>query len=74
MNKNLKTYRLIIKGKVQEVGFRYWFNNLAKLWRRRPYVGRTWAVRRPCVGRAYAVRTPCVRRAYAVRRPCVGRA
>ena len=29
MNKNLKTYRLIIKGKVQEVGFRYWFNNLA---------------------------------------------
>ena len=27
--KEVKTYRLIIKGKVQEVGFRYWFNNLA---------------------------------------------
>ena len=27
--KEIKTYRLIIKGKVQEVGFRYWFNNLA---------------------------------------------
>ena len=24
-----KTYRLIIKGKVQEVGFRHWFSNLA---------------------------------------------
>ena len=27
--KEIKTYRLIIKGKVQEVGFRYWFSNLA---------------------------------------------
>ena len=24
-----KTYRLIIKGRVQEVGFRHWFSNLA---------------------------------------------
>ena len=29
MNKDLKTYRLIIKGKVQGVGFRYWFSKLA---------------------------------------------
>ena len=30
MNINeIKTYRLIIKGKVQEVGFRHWFSNLA---------------------------------------------
>ena len=30
MNINeLKTYRLIIKGKVQDVGFRHWFSNLA---------------------------------------------
>ena len=28
-NNNIKTYRLIIKGKVQNVGFRYWFSNLA---------------------------------------------
>ena len=28
-NTELKTYRLIIKGKVQEVGFRHWFSNLA---------------------------------------------
>ena len=27
--KRVKTYRLIIKGKVQDVGFRYWFKNLA---------------------------------------------
>ena len=27
--KEIKTYRLIIKGKVQEVGFRHWFSNLA---------------------------------------------
>ena len=27
--KKIKTYRLIIKGKVQGVGFRYWFSNLA---------------------------------------------
>ena len=27
--KEVKTYRLIIKGKVQDVGFRYWFSNLA---------------------------------------------
>ena len=27
--KKIKTYRLIIKGKVQSVGFRYWFSNLA---------------------------------------------
>ena len=27
--KETKTYRLIIKGKVQDVGFRYWFSNLA---------------------------------------------
>jgi len=25
----IKTYRLIIKGKVQNVGFRHWFSNLA---------------------------------------------
>ena len=29
MNKDLKTYRLIIKGQVQGVGFRYWFSKLA---------------------------------------------
>ena len=30
MNINdIKTYRLIIKGKVQDVGFRHWFSNLA---------------------------------------------
>ena len=27
--KEVKTYRLIIRGKVQGVGFRYWFSNLA---------------------------------------------
>ena len=27
--KEVKTYKLIIKGKVQEVGFRNWFSNLA---------------------------------------------
>ena len=27
--KKIKTYRLIIKGKVQDVGFRHWFSNLA---------------------------------------------
>ena len=27
--KEIKTYRLIIKGKVQDVGFRHWFSNLA---------------------------------------------
>jgi len=27
--KEVKTYRLVIKGKVQDVGFRYWFSNLA---------------------------------------------
>ena len=26
---NFKTYRLIIKGKVQNVGFRHWFSDLA---------------------------------------------
>ena len=26
---NIKTYRLIIKGKVQNVGFRHWFSDLA---------------------------------------------
>ena len=29
MNYNEKTYRLIIKGKVQNVGFRHWFSDLA---------------------------------------------
>ena len=30
MNTNdIKTYRLIIKGKIQGVGFRHWFSNLA---------------------------------------------
>ena len=28
-NEKLKTYRLIIKGKVQGVGFRHWFSDLA---------------------------------------------
>ena len=28
-NTELKTYRLIIKGKVQGVGFLHWFSNLA---------------------------------------------
>ena len=27
--KEVKTYRLVIKGKVQDVGFRHWFSNLA---------------------------------------------
>ena len=27
--KETKTYRLVIKGKVQGVGFRHWFSNLA---------------------------------------------
>ena len=27
--KEVKTYKLIIKGRVQGVGFRYWFSNLA---------------------------------------------
>ena len=29
MNNNIKTYKLIIIGKVQGVGFRYWFNKEA---------------------------------------------
>ena len=29
MNQEIKTYRLIIKGKVQNVGFRHWFSDLA---------------------------------------------
>ena len=29
MNKNIKTYLLTIKGKVQNVGFRYWFHQKA---------------------------------------------
>ena len=29
MESDIKTYRLIIKGKVQNVGFRHWFSNLA---------------------------------------------
>ena len=28
-NTDFKTYRLIIKGKVQNVGFRHWFSDLA---------------------------------------------
>ena len=28
-NSEIKTYRLIIKGKVQNVGFRHWFSDLA---------------------------------------------
>ena len=28
-NKEIKTFRLIIKGKVQDVGFRHWFSDLA---------------------------------------------
>ena len=28
-NNEIKTYRLIIKGKVQNVGFRHWFSDLA---------------------------------------------
>ena len=29
MDEEIKTYRLIVKGKVQNVGFRHWFSNLA---------------------------------------------
>ena len=29
MDHEIKTYRLIIKGKVQNVGFRHWFSDLA---------------------------------------------
>ena len=29
INSEIKTYRLIIKGKVQNVGFRHWFSDLA---------------------------------------------
>jgi len=29
MKEEIKTYRLIIKGKVQNVGFRHWFSDLA---------------------------------------------
>ena len=29
MNQNVKTYLLTIKGRVQNVGFRYWFNQEA---------------------------------------------
>ena len=29
MEQNIKTYKIIIKGEVQRVGFRYWFSNLA---------------------------------------------
>ena len=28
-SREIKTYRLFIKGKVQGVGFRHWFSNLA---------------------------------------------
>ena len=36
--KRVKTYRLIIKGKVQDVGFRYWFRNLALSFKLNGYV------------------------------------
>ena len=36
--KRFKTYRLIIKGKVQDVGFRYWFRNLALSFKLNGYV------------------------------------
>ena len=36
--KRVKTYRLIIKGKVQDVGFRYWFRNLALSYKLNGYV------------------------------------
>ena len=36
--KRVKTYRLIIKGKVQDVGFRYWFRNLALSFKLNVYV------------------------------------
>ena len=36
--KTVKTYRLIIKGKVQDVGFRYWFRNLALSFKLNGYV------------------------------------
>ena len=36
--KRVKTYRLIIKGKVQDVGFRYWFRNLAISFKLNGYV------------------------------------
>ena len=29
MEQNIKTYKIIIKGEVQGVGFRYWFSDLA---------------------------------------------
>ena len=31
MQKNIQTYKLLIKGKVQDVGYRYWFRNSAIL-------------------------------------------
>ena len=37
-NDIIKTYRLIIKGKVQGVGFRHWFSNLAISLRLNGYV------------------------------------
>ena len=36
--KNIITYRLIIKGRVQGVGFRYWFTNLAISYSLKGYV------------------------------------
>ena len=36
--KRVKTYRLIIKGKVQDVGFRYWVRNLALSFKLNGYV------------------------------------
>ena len=36
--KKVKTYRLIIKGKVQDVVFRYWFKNLALSFKLNGYV------------------------------------
>ena len=38
MNTNIKTYKLLIKGRVQGVGFRNWFSNLANTHRLNGYV------------------------------------
>ena len=38
MNQNIKTYILTINGRVQNVGFRYWFNKEADILKLKGYV------------------------------------